>query len=737
MASVWGELRRRNVFKVAVAYAIVAWLLIQVADIVLPTFNAPDWIVPVFTVFLILGFPLILLFAWAFEVTPEGVKRTREVPLERSITHITGRKFEFAIIGLLAAAVAFMFIDNYVLRDAREQARVAADVEQAPAAITAQSIAVLPFVNMSGDPDQEYFSDGITEEILNTLVAIDDLRVAGRTSSFSFKGKDVDLRTIGEQLNVTNILEGSVRRSDNRLRITAQLVGAADGFHLWSHTYDRELADIFDIQEEIAGEIAKVLRLELGLNMAASVNRRTTDNLDAYAWYLRGIALRREGSLDSSLAAIDALLKSLELEPDYLPAQVAFIHSCFSTTIYGQPMPARCAARREELLRAARELDPQSSDEYLAVALASVVVRGDFPAVRANVEKALEADPDNLMAHMISGWGIFVNMGQPRQALPHFQRIVELDPLDFRARGGLVLALMHMGECDKATDALTSMIELAPDYPRTYGRLGSVDYHCKHDLAESLRHFKKASALDPTAPSYWNDQVRSYLELGDVAAAERIAARSPERSGFFGLLSDFDIALYRSDLSLQADISRAVAEVAFATPLTSCMGCVSWLLALQRTDSTRAMATYERFFPDLLRDEPFVSYFNHGPAISLAVLHQEMGDKQAAGILLAKTLKTLDTVESVYVPPARVAIYAIQGQVDRALGQLRELVDAGWRYRWWLLEREPIYAPLWDEPEFQAIMDEIRADMATQLERVLEMERAGELEPLPELAATP
>ncbi len=147
------------------------------------------------------------------------------------------------------------------------------------------------------------------------------------------------------------------------------------------------------------------------------------------------------------------------------------------------------------------------------------------------------------------------------------------------------------------------------------------------------------------------------------------------------------------------------------------------------------MATYERLFPELLRDEPFVSYANHGPAISLAVLHQEMGDKQAAEILLAKTLKTLDTVESVYVPPARVAIYTIQGDVDRALGQLRKLVDAGWRYRWWLLEREPIYEPLWGQPEFQALMDEIRADMATQLERVREMERNGELEPLPEIAA--
>ncbi len=164
------------------------------------------------------------------------------------------------------------------------------------------------------------------------------------------------------------------------------------------------------------------------------------------------------------------------------------------------------------------------------------------------------------------------------------------------------------------------------------------------------------------------------------------------------------------------------------------MGCVSWLLALQRTDPTRAMDVYERLVPELLRDDPFVFYNNHGRAISLAVLHQAMGDKQAARILLAKTLQTLDTVESVWVAPARVAIYTIQGDVDRAIGQLRELVDAGWRYGWWRLEREPIYAPLWGEPEFQALMDEIRADMAIQLERVREMERNGELEPLPEIA---
>ena len=183
---------------------------------------------------------------------------------------------------------------------------------------------MLPFVNMSGDPDQEYFSDGITEELLNTLTAIEELRVVGRTSSFSFKGKDIDLRTIGESLGVTNILEGSVRQSGGRLRITAQLINVADGFHLWSNSYDRELTDIFEIQEEIAGEIASALQVELGFQVAQSVARRTTDNLEAYTWVLRGLDLLPRGDVTNLKKARAAFKKAIELDPEYVPAYVGY-----------------------------------------------------------------------------------------------------------------------------------------------------------------------------------------------------------------------------------------------------------------------------------------------------------------------------------------------------------------------------------------------------------------------------
>ena len=257
VATIFSELRRRNVFKVAVAYAVVAWLIAQVIAVVHVPLHLPGWFGTAIIVFLVAGFPIAILFAWAYELTPEGLKPTHTLDRSESIAHLTGRKLDFIIIAVLVLAVGVLVMDNYILVDEPELA-IAESTQQlepvsdAPEVDVEKSIAVLPFVNMSGDPEQEYFSDGISEEILHALVGVPNLRVAARTSAFSFKGKDVDIRAVGGTLNVNHVLEGSVRKSDNRLRITAQLIKVDDGFHLWSETYERELTDIFAIQEEIA-----------------------------------------------------------------------------------------------------------------------------------------------------------------------------------------------------------------------------------------------------------------------------------------------------------------------------------------------------------------------------------------------------------------------------------------------------------------------------------------------------
>jgi TolB-like protein len=236
--SLFAELQRRNVVRVAIAYAVVAWLLAQVADIAFDNFGAPDWVPKSVLFVLILGFPLAVFFAWAFELTPEGVKREKDVDRSQSITNVTGRKLNRLIIAVLVLAVGFLLVDKFVLQPVPEEV-----IADAPVADVDKSVAVLPFVAMSSGPDDEFFADGLTEEILNSLAQLPDLLVTARTSAFAFKGIDVSIPEIAAQLGVANVVEGSVRRSGDRLRVTAQLIRAEDGFHLWSETYERSTAD--------------------------------------------------------------------------------------------------------------------------------------------------------------------------------------------------------------------------------------------------------------------------------------------------------------------------------------------------------------------------------------------------------------------------------------------------------------------------------------------------------------
>ena len=246
---------------------VLAWLLAQITDVFLEPFGAPEWVIKTILLLLLIGFPLALFFAWAFEMTPEGIKKEKDVDRSQSITAQTGRKLDFTIIAILLMALGYFAYDKFLSSPATIVAPVETvqidTAEEPEAKIKGKSIAVLPFVNMSDDAANEYFSDGISEEILNSLAKVKELKVAGRTSSFAFKGQNQDLRKIGEALGVENILEGSVRKSGNQIRITAQLIQVEDGFHLWSESYDRELNNVFAIQDEIATAILQQLKATL------------------------------------------------------------------------------------------------------------------------------------------------------------------------------------------------------------------------------------------------------------------------------------------------------------------------------------------------------------------------------------------------------------------------------------------------------------------------------------------
>jgi len=705
--SLIAELKRRNVFRVGVAYAIVAWLLVEVASVVLPTFEAPEWVMQVFTFLVILGFPLALIFAWAFELTPQGLKRTEDVPSAESTTHLTGRKVQAAASGPDAEVSSI------------------------------RSLAVLPFVNMSGDPDQEYFSDGITEELLNTLTAIEELRVVGRTSSFSFKGKDIDLRTIGESLGVTNILEGSVRQSGGRLRITAQLINVADGFHLWSNSYERELADIFEIQEEIAGEIASALQVELGFQVAQSVARRTTDNLDAYTWVLRGLDLFPRGDVTNLKKARAAFKKAIELDPEYVPAYLGYAGASSGFVAWGLGPADDLLDDAERRLREAQVIDPGSSRVHVGLGNVRANKR-DWVGAEQEFKKALDLDPDNYRAQSAWAYPLLVMLGRPQEAVQLYEQLRWREPLDLALAANYAMALAQTGRVEEAEKELQRIIEIDPTYSGGHSYLAFLNAYFRNQLALAIRSYVKAFELDSQSVVIPVETAFLLLDLGDVASAERWVELAERNSGggYLGDYARFWLALYRGDEVSAEAISRELAETAqrISTGYQH-TGFLAWLRQLHGADPQLVTQAYMRLAPELLQEEPRVGAWNHAAAISLADWMRRSGDAVTANSLLEKSLSVISQTTDPYYPPARTTAYLLQGDTQRALAALREAVEGGWRSGWWQLEREPIYEPLWELPEFQSLMAEVKADMAAQLARVREMERNGELEPIPELTA--
>jgi TolB-like protein len=334
VGNLFSELKRRNVVRVGIAYIVLGWVALQVGDVLFDMFETPAWVGKTLAGLLLLGFPFACLFAWAFEMTPEGVKKTAEVDRSESITHSTGKKLNFVIIAALVAALGYFIWERQGLVEPQAGAAVASVIDK--------SIAVLPFVNMSSDEEQEWFVDGLTEEILNSLARTPDLLVASRTSSFQYKGKNEDISAIAAALGVAHILEGSVRRGGDRLRVTAQLIRASDGFHLWSETFDREPKDVIEIQENVAIEIANALKTAMDPDALASMVSTGTASVAAYEAYLEGLAQEGRsgatGNIEDYNSAFEAFGRALAVDETFALAhwkQALYWYSQLAVTQVG------------------------------------------------------------------------------------------------------------------------------------------------------------------------------------------------------------------------------------------------------------------------------------------------------------------------------------------------------------------------------------------------------------------
>lgn len=494
--SVLNELKRRNVFRVAAAYVVVGWLLIEIATTLLSTFGAPGWVAQALIVVVALGFVPAVVFSWVYELTPEGLRKESEIVPGASVTRETGRKLDLITIAAVILGVGFVGLSRYF------QPAPAAD-EPAPAvAAEDASVAVLPFVNMSGNQDNEYFSDGLTETLLHVLAQVPELKVAARTSSFAFKGQNQDVRDIANTLNVAHILEGSVQRSGNRVRVTAQLVRARDGFHVWSANYDRTLNDIFSIQDEIAAQVSGALtRSLLGGGSAAPMVSVDTESIAAYEAYLKALSLLAVGSYSSLAEAERELKHALSLDPgfDQAKSSLAFTYMRQRNTgMLGGEEAWRLAGALLDQVIADNPDDLEAQALALNNDIDYEVQFGDASAGRDGIPalQAILADGPGIIGARVQLARILATFNRLDEAEEHFRILLETDPLNTQLHWLHGEALFRNDRYDDARNAFERSAELEPDNPNTWASIAGVERKLGNAIGY-VDNFRRAIELDP------------------------------------------------------------------------------------------------------------------------------------------------------------------------------------------------------------------------------------------------
>jgi len=521
------ELKRRNVLRVGAAYIVSSWLLIQVAETIFPLFGYGDTPARLAVIILAIAFVPSLIFAWVFEITPEGLKRDADADRDDSDAQFNAKRLDRIILAMLALAIGYFAFDKFVLDPVEdEQIAQTAHQEGRTAALTEsygdKSIAVLPFVNMSSDPEQEYFSDGISEELLNLLSRIPELRVISRSSAFSFKGKDLPIPIIAKQLNVAHVLEGSVRKAGNRVRITAQLIEARSDTHLWSETYDREVLDIFAVQDEIAGVIASKLQITL---VGSGLQGPPTGNEEAYDHYLRGMHFLREGwTAETFLKATDYFNKAIEIDPEYAQAHALLALTYVSLGNFRHLSPTDVQRQASDAATTAIELDDQFPEAWVAMGWLAMTYDFDWRSAERHFRRDIELSPSSYMGYI--GLSMALQMaGRYDEALAAAQRAYQLDQLNFWTRNMLTEVTCKRREYDDALKHTKVMLEMQPNDPLIMGYIGWL-YALTNLPGEALRYADKAVELAAGNSNLELNAAVVYAMLGKASEAREILSRA-------------------------------------------------------------------------------------------------------------------------------------------------------------------------------------------------------------------
>jgi TolB-like protein/Tfp pilus assembly protein PilF len=546
--NVFSELKRRNVYKVAAAYAVIGWLLVQVATQVFPFFDIPNWAVRLVVLAIVLGFPIALVIAWAFELTPQGLKRTEDVDLA-----VQGRRKSHAWIYIVIVGAAFSIGLFFIGRYSASRSISTKSERASATAVSDKSIAVLPFANLSRDPDNAYFAAGIQDEIITRLSKIGDLKVISCTSTQRFKSAPDDIPAIAAQLRVANVLEGSVQHTPDKVRVNVQLIKAATDDHLWADTFDRQLTDIFGVESEIAKTIAETLRAKLSGSEQNAIAARPTENTDAYQLYLRGRFFWNKRTGQNLNKAADYFNQAIAADPNYALAYVGLADSYVLMPFYGAGMPQDCYPKAKAAAEKALQLDDTLAEAHTSLAQVFCYYDLDFVRAAREYQRAIELNPNYPTAHQWYGSSALTALGRFDEAIPEVKRAIALDPLSLVINADLGNSYYRARRYDEAIKQLRKTVDLDPGFYYAHWNLGSA-LAASGDLAGAIEEYEKARSLNDD-PSMLGLLGNAYAAAGKKAEAikirDELEAISKQR-----YVSDYSFAIVNLGLGYRDEALR-------------------------------------------------------------------------------------------------------------------------------------------------------------------------------------
>ncbi len=712
LSAVLTELNRRKVLRTVGAYAVSVFVMLQLMDAAVEPLRIPDWLPTLVVIVLILGFPLVFILAWIFEITPDGVKKTTTAGL------LTGTQntllFSMMMLGMVGLGYGFYgYYSNVLISD---------DPGNGPPAVTQQrefvapenSIAVLPFADMSVDSSQGYFTDGIAEEILNVLAKVDGLHVAARTSSFAFRGIDKDIREIGRLLNVRTILEGSIRKSGDQIRMTAQLINVEDGYHIWSETYERKLEDVFAIQDEIASAIATAL-VDSFAGLEQKPTSRSSD-LAAFEAYRTGRLHWWRRSPGELQKAITLFAKALEHDPSFAPAYAGIADSWLLLSLYGNLTNMKATERAMPMIEKALAIDPESAEAFAALGLARWQI-GQRDAGESALRQAIKLNEDYIPAYLWLG-GLLGDLGRLPEESQILQQAMAIDPLNELLAINYAGSLSNRGDYEAGKDLLQGLISLRPD-SATLLRISSGHAMQNGDLVGGWRYANQSYELEPDSPAVIQTLASAWESVGVTDKAERLLLDGLElandnnglRSNYFFLLLKQG-RLEKAERLVQEQYGDSVEGL--PEQIQQYYYFQKGMISLVRGDKDTARELIERgiredFGQGWSGEQVF--FMTLSSALQTDAGNVELAEQRLTNAERAVRRARINGMDNADIYYTESSIHALRGESGAALDSLQGAYEHGFRGIW-MLEMDVRMESLRQEPQFVAIKQKIERDIA-------------------------